>query len=235
MLKLSKSSLLLIVPLAAGCGGAQSSLNPAGLEAAQISRLFWWMTGIGLLIWAGMIALALYAIRASKDVDREPQANRLVLAGALLPAVVLALLLYYGLALLPSIAKAAPENALRIHVWGEQWWWRVRYELPDGRTFETANEIRLPVAEPVEFLLASANVIHSFWIPSLGGKMDAIPGRVNRLVLNPSRTGRFRGVCAEFCGVAHAKMTFDVVVLSPSDFEGWLRSQLDAPSVGAQR
>ncbi|EMI54107.1 cytochrome c oxidase, subunit II [Rhodopirellula sallentina SM41] len=104
------------------------------------------------------------------------------------------------------------------------------YRLPSGKRVETANEIHLPVGEPVEFKLTSEDVIHSFWIPSLGGKMDMMPGRENRLKLHPNRVGVFRGVCAEFCGEAHAQMAFDVVVQSRDDYERWLESLRSVPS-----
>ena len=90
---------------------------------------------------------------------------------------------------------------------------------------ELANEIRLPVGEPVEFELATRDVIHSFWIPSLGGKMDMIPGRTTRLRLEPTRTGVFRGTCAEFCGASHAYMSFAVVVMEKEEFAAWLAGQ----------
>ena len=101
----------------------------------------------------------------------------------------------------------------------------MRYEPPNREPFEVANEIHLPAGQPVEFLLASDNVIHSFWIPSLGGKMDLIPGRVNRLVLHPSIPGTYRGMCAEFCGKGHAKMVFEAVVQSATEFEQWMALQ----------
>jgi cytochrome c oxidase subunit 2 len=110
-------------------------------------------------------------------------------------------------------------------VTGRQWWWRVRYPTPDGTPVELANEIRLPLGEPVEFLLESDDVIHSFWIPSLGGKVDMIPGRTTRLALLPTRAGVFRGICAEYCGSAHARMSFDVTVVEQAEFEDWLQRQ----------
>jgi cytochrome c oxidase subunit 2 len=209
----------------ANAAPVQSSLTPAGREADQIASLFWAMTAGLILTWLGMIALSVHAIRARKDVDREQQAKRLIWVGAVSPAIVLAGLLMYGLSLLPAMIAPAPEGSLRISVSGEQWWWRVHYEPPGREPFDVANEIHLPVGQPVEFLLTSNNVIHSFWIPSLGGKIDLIPGRVNRLVLHPSVPGSYRGMCAEFCGKGHAKMTFEAIVQPPSEFEQWLVSQ----------
>src|SRR5690606_16989244 len=96
---------------------------------------------------------------------------------------------------------------------------------PGGAPVESANELRLPVGQRVELQLTSPDVIHSFWVPALAGKMDMIPGRTNRLVLEPSRTGRFRGVCAEYCGASHTFMAFTVEVREPAAFEAWLTQQ----------
>jgi cytochrome c oxidase subunit 2 len=101
----------------------------------------------------------------------------------------------------------------------------VRYQISDGEPVVLANEIRLAVDEPVEFRLESPDVIHSFWIPSLGGKIDMIPGRVTRLALTPTKTGVFRGSCAEYCGTSHALMSFYVVVHEKEDFARWLAHQ----------
>src|SRR5690606_10957177 len=114
---------------------------------------------------------------------------------------------------------------LRLAVSGEQWWWRVRYELPGGVAVISANEIRLPTGRRAELILDSPDVIHSFWVPPLGGKMDMIPGRTTRLVVEPERVGRFRGACAEFCGASHALMAFTVEVMAPADFDAWLAAE----------
>jgi cytochrome c oxidase subunit 2 len=145
--------------------------------------------------------------------------------GGVFPTVVLAILLAFALPILPRLLEPGPRGGLRIEITGETWWWRVRYHAPDGGQLELANEIRLPVGERVELTLTSADVIHSFWIPSLGGKVDMIPGRVNRLALEPTRTGVFRGACAEFCGASHAYMNLVVVVTERDEFDRWLDSQ----------
>jgi len=129
-------------------------------------------------------------------------------------------------------------------VTGEQWWWRVAYTTPAGAqgketVVRSANEIRLPAGQRVELVLDSPDVIHSFWIPPLGGKMDMIPGRTTRLVLEPTRAGSYRGACAEFCGPSHALMAFSVEVMEPAAFERWLAAEA-APAaapeeVAAQR
>ncbi|MDQ3802410.1 MAG: cytochrome c oxidase subunit II [Acidobacteriota bacterium] len=212
--------------LVAGCGGVQSSLDPAGREAARIANLFWWMAVGAFVVWAAVIALALWAVRARPESHNLRRTRLLIVGGgAVVPTVVLTVLLIYGLAPIPALVAPAPEGSLKIAVTGEQWWWRVRYLPPGGEPVVLANEIRLPVGYPVEFRLDSPDVIHSFWIPPLAGKVDMIPGRVTRLVLKPTRVGVFRGVCAEYCGASHALMAFTVVVQEREEFDRWLAHQ----------
>ncbi|HYC71900.1 MAG TPA: cytochrome c oxidase subunit II [Opitutaceae bacterium] len=212
--------------IAAGCAGPQSALAPAGRGAEQLADLFWWMTAGAIAVWAAVVALTWRAIRARRDAPAERRATTLIIGGGVaVPTLILAALLAYGLSMLPPLLAPAPPGSLRIEVVGEQWWWRVRYHPPEGEPFDLANEIRLPVGAPVQFELTAPDVIHSFWIPALGGKIDMIPGRRNRLTLEPTRVGTFRGVCAEYCGTAHARMAFVVVVTEPAAFEGWLAAQ----------
>jgi cytochrome c oxidase subunit 2 len=217
-----------------GCSGVQSALDPAGLGAERIATLFWCMAGGATLIWLIVVGAAVYAI-GIRQRAHSPQSMRLLIigAGTLVPTLVLAGLLGYGLSMLPGLLEPAPEGSLRIRISGEQWWWRVEYRPPDAEPVTLANEIRLPVGEPVEFILSSPDVIHSFWIPSLGGKVDMIPGRVTRLTLQPTRTGVLRGVCAEFCGDSHALMAFEVVVLEKPAFEAWLAHERTAAAAPA--
>jgi cytochrome c oxidase subunit 2 len=210
------------------CSGPQSALEPAGRGAERIAELFWYMAAGALIICFVVIGFAIYAMRAQPESRNRRRVNILIIgAGTAVPTVVLAGLLAYGLSLLPALLAPAPEGSLHIAVTGEQWWWRVRYltSSDNGETVELANEIRLPVGAPVAFHLESPDVIHSFWIPALGGKIDMIPGRLNRLTLEPTRTGVFRGACAEYCGTSHALMNFYVVVVEKDDFAAWLAHQ----------
>ena len=179
------------------------------------------------IIWTAVVGLAIYSFRVAPGRQNRHASLLIIGGGALVPTVVLAILLVYGLALLPGMLAPAPEGSLKIAVTGEQWWWRVSYESSTGESIALANEIHLPVGEPVEFHLESADVIHSFWIPSLGGKVDMIPGRQTRLKLEPTRTGVFRGVCAEYCGSSHALMSFYVVVTEKEEYEDWLKRQAE--------
>jgi cytochrome c oxidase subunit 2 len=137
---------------------------------------------------------------------------------------------------LAAIRVPGKEKKLTIEIIGHQWWWEVRYRSDDpSRDFTTANEIRIPAGRPVKFKLKSADVIHSFWVPSLSGKTDLIPGRTNEIWLEASRPGEFRGQCAEFCGVQHALMALRVVALAHEDFESWWAEQLAPPPVEADQ
>jgi cytochrome c oxidase subunit 2 len=230
---------LLLAIGALGCNGPQSALATAGRDAERLLHLFVVMSVGALIVWVAVVGVAVYAIRvrreqsdaatgsaspraASRD---ERGANLLILGGGVaLPTVVLAALLLYGLPALPAVLTPAPAGNLRILVTGKQWWWRIQY-MTGGGIVESANELRLPVGERVELQLASPDVIHSFWVPSIAGKMDMIPGRVTRLALEPTRTGVFRGACAEYCGASHALMAFLVVVVPRTEFDMWLASQ----------
>lgn len=201
-------------------------LVPGGRDAAVILELFWWMVGGAVIVWFIVIGLAYTAIRKREHTANRKRTHVLIIGGgAVFPTVVLTVLLAYGLALMPGLLDHGEDAPPRIHVTGERWWWRVRYELENGATFELANELRIPLGRRSPLWLRAADVIHAFWIPAIAGKTDMIPGRVNRAALEPTRTGTFRGVCAEYCGLSHAKMLLDVVVLEPEAYEAWLLEQ----------
>jgi cytochrome c oxidase, subunit II len=232
-------SLFLLFPilLLTGCSGVQSALDPAGREAADVATLSFVMFIGGALIWVGVVTLLLYASSRRKQVYSEKKAGRLILwGGVAFPVITLGLLLSYAVWLMPNVRpwfQGQDEELRRIEVTGEQFWWRVRYPEEGGEAaIETANEIRIPVGERVLFLLDTPDVIHSFWIPVLGGKMDMIPGRQNRLTLQAERPGTYRGVCAEFCGTSHALMAFTVEAMEPDAFQAWLAARRNAS--GAQ-
>lgn len=230
-------SLACLCFLTTSCSGAQSALDPAGEEAQDVATLFWVMTAGGFIIWAGVVLISQYAARWKRETISEKAAGQLILwGGAIFPIVVLAALLTYALWLMPSLRPFArsAEASTRIEVVGHQFWWHVVYHRADGSKVVSANEIRLPVGERVEFSLTSADMIHSFWVPALGGKMDLIPGRTNRLSLLANRPGTYRGQCAEFCGTSHALMAFPVVAMEPADFEAWLGQRSGSPAAGVQ-
>ncbi len=218
----------------AGCNRHQSALAPFGEEAASTRTLM-----IVLLIGAVVIAIAVaalmqHAIRTPGGRLTHRQGMRLVLwAGALLPTVVLFALLVSSLPLMRP-APVGPAD-LRIRVEGEQFWWRILYRPTGAAEVTSANEIRIPVGRTTVFALGGGDVIHSFWIPGLAGKMDMIPGRTNTLVVRPTKAGRYRGVCTEFCGLSHALMAFEVVAMEPAAFDAWLAAERSPARAGVPR
>jgi cytochrome c oxidase subunit 2 len=203
-------------------------LDPHGPSAAQIASIAWILFIGGGAIFVLVLALTTWAMLARPMwLSRE---SFIVGAGIVFPVLVLSALLVYALSRIPHNA-AAPE--LRIEVTGEQWWWRVRYlDAAGGNDFVTANEIRIPAGRAVELSLVSADVIHSFWVPSLAGKVDLLPGRSTRLHLTADRPGVYRGQCAEYCGGPHAKMAFHVIAETPEGFEAWRKNQRRPAAAG---
>jgi cytochrome c oxidase subunit 2 len=199
-----------------------SVLSPAGPAAAWIAQAGWLLFGGAALIFGGVVVLMLLALGA----PRRVHARRWVLGGGIVfPVVVLSALLVYGFAGSAQIGARPPPGALLVSVTGHMWWWELRYARDGADAVITANELRLPVGRPVTLGLTSADVIHSVWIPALAGKVDTVPGRVNRLVVTAERAGTWRGPCAEFCGEQHARMALQVVALPPADFDAWLQRQ----------
>ncbi len=225
------SAIVACFCLTVACEGPFSALDPAGTHAEEIADLFWWMAGGGLLIWLLVMSLALWAIRTG---EHAPEKTKLLIigGGTVLPFVVLTALLIFGLAKMPGLLELGSPEAPKIRVTGEQWWWRIEVQMPDGRTFQTANELQLPVGKRVTIEVESADVIHSFWIPALSGKVDMIPGRTNSMALEPTRTGKFGGWCAEYCGLSHAQMRLWVQVVTSQEFDDWVDRQM-APTLAA--
>jgi cytochrome c oxidase subunit 2 len=224
----------------AGCQGWQSSLDPHGPGAESIAWLFWLFTIISTVVWLLVMAslgLAVLRRRVGGGVVFDPlvidpaqdrRARNII--GVAIGATAAILLVLTGLSYSAQKALTAPkEDELVIRVTGNQWWWDVRYEDPQpSRTFTTANEIHIPVGRPVRLKLASTDVIHSFWVPNLAGKIDLIPGRQNELRLSANRPGVYRGQCAEFCGYQHAHMGIFVIAEPKAEFETWRDRQLAA-------
>ncbi|CDX22595.1 Cytochrome c oxidase, subunit II [Mesorhizobium sp. ORS 3324] len=215
-----------------GCAGVQSALDPRGEQAHTLAVLFWTFTAVLALVWFLTMAGLIFALAHRRNRRGEPAQPRAAVKRPMLIAFCVMLasstIILSGLAVLSFGAQKAifgsgAGAALTISVIGHQWWWQVRYEGDGG--FETANEIRIPAGSPVDIKLTTADVIHSFWIPSLAGKLDLIPGKSNELRIQASKPGVYRGQCAEFCGQQHAHMAIFVVALEPREFERWRAGQ----------
>jgi cytochrome c oxidase subunit 2 len=209
-----------------GCGSnGQSTLSPHSKAAGEIAML-WWVMFVGAWIVFGVVVMLLaIAVLRRRTAGRASDAGskRLILLGGVVaPIVVLSAL--FGLAVRTLPATSAPKgHAVRtVLVIGHQWFWEVRYP---GTAAVTANEIHIPARTPVRLEVRTADVIHSFWVPELNRKIDLIPGRTNSILLRADRPGRYRGQCAEFCGLQHANMAFEVVAEPAARFRRWLAAQ----------
>ena len=216
----------------AGCDTrAQSILDPRSPEAREIANLWWVMFAVCSVVFVAVIWFLLQAV-FGREGSRPPGGPiRFVVAGGIiLPAVVLVGFLIYSLRV--SLLLSPPEEGLTIEVDGHQWWWEVRY--PEAGIV-TANEIHIPAGQRVRFRLSAHDVIHSFWVPNLHGKLDMFPGTTTTLWLQAEEPGVWRGQCAEFCGTQHALMAFTVVAHEPADFDRWIAARQEAAVAGRDR
>lgn len=204
----------------AGCAGPLSTLDPSGPAAEAIARLWWLMfAGAGVLFLLVIGLFVLGFLRPGWGTSVSPQ--RWVLFGGLvLPAVVLLPLLAYALIAGERLLPLSGITPPRIEVDAERWRWTFRY--PDHGGVTTVRELHLPAGMPVDVVVTSRDVIHSFWVPRLAGKIDAIPGQTNVLRIQANVPGRYEGLCAEFCGLEHAGMRFDVVVHAADEYSAAL-------------
>lgn len=219
------ASITLASLLLSGCSGVQSVLDTAGKDASVLADLFWILLAGSIVLWLLMNGLFFYVTRIEPRELSKRAAESLVIGGGIVfPFILLAALITYALSIMPD--QRAVGDGVVVRVTGEQWWWRVEYDLGDGSApIIAANEIRLPVDHRTEIKLAANEVIHSFWIPALAGKMDMFPGRETRMAVEPQKTGIYRGQCAEFCGESHALMAFQTVVLEQDEFRQWLEQE----------
>jgi len=227
--------------LLAGCRDAQSALAPAADQAAWVFSLLGLMLWIGGAMYVLVLAFLAWAIwRARRPLAAET-GTRGSQRGLSISLGVWAGIITMGLTVLSlasfvvdrRVALAGARDAVQVRVTGHQWWWRIQYRQPGGGWVETANELHLPAGRVTHVELGSSDVIHSFWVPNVAGKMDVVPGRINVLDLTPRKPGWYRGQCAEFCGLQHAHMALDVKVEPASDFNAWLAGQAQGagPSV----
>jgi cytochrome c oxidase subunit 2 len=227
-------------------------LAPAGPQAARIGALFWLYAAVSAVVVVLVVGALLWAVLRRRPPSREIEvelpasAQRSAAERAIAPPDAAAerrLALGVGVAIAGSVitlfvllvasvvtgramARFGPVPAMTIRLVGQQWWWEVQYEASQPSSIlTTANEIHVPVGVPIKLRLTSRDVIHSFWVPSLHGKIDLIPGKETEITLQVDRPGVYRGQCAEFCGLEHAKMAILVVAEDAGAFEAWLAGQ----------
>ncbi|MFZ3483558.1 cytochrome c oxidase subunit II [Sphingomonas sp. 3-13AW] len=209
-----------------GCAGPLSTLDTAGPAARDIATLWWVMLGGAFILAFFTLGLLAWALRRRGREGNHRGSTGFWIGGLglAMPSVVLLGLLIYALVIGErTIARPVPD-AVVVEATGHQWFWTFRQPGASG-AITTRNVLHIPAGRPVDVRIASADVIHSFWVPRLGGKMDAIPGQVNVLRIEASAPGVLEGQCAEFCGVGHTGNRFRVIV---HDAAGWATFQRTA-------
>ena len=217
-----------------------SAFDPASPQARAIMHLWWWMFGVGAFVWVAVVTSMLLTLRGRRglrgadDLSHTSPQSRARIERTVKGALFVTVLILVGfLAFDFTVGRAlaaAPTQMLTIELTGHQWWWEVQYADPDpSKRIVTANEMHVPVGRPVQFRFQSRDVIHSFWAPNLHGKRDLIPGYSASLWFVADTPGVYRGQCAEFCGLQHAKMAFVIHADSKADFDRWLTAASASP------
>jgi cytochrome c oxidase subunit 2 len=241
VIRLLRVSLPPACLLLAGCNNWQSALDPHGPSALSVKHLIIFIVTICSIVWALVMIGMIYALGRRRGAERPPgevspererRMRRVVTALVGLTTIIIAIFTLASFFTTHALSVPGPDD-LTVRIRGLQWWWGVEYTGPDpSHRFETANEIHVPVGRNVHLLLEGDDVIHSFWVPSLAGKQDLIPGRLNEITIRADHAGTYRGQCAEFCGLQHAHMAFLVIAEEPADFERWADAQR-APAMQA--
>jgi cytochrome c oxidase subunit 2 len=230
--------LIPVLLLTSGLAHAEAPmayLRTYGPAGYPVTALGWGLGIISVVVVVIIGVLLLGAIfRPRRNISRAPEALAVkrdaggmswIYIGVGISSAVLLGCMVWTLVTITAIASPTGTSALTIHVVAHQWWWEVHYITPGGPSFTTANEIHLMVGQPVRIELTSADVIHSFWVPQIAGKMDVIPGQTNITWLQADKPGTYRGQCAVFCGAQHAHMALLVIVDKPKQFQAWWNRQ----------
>ncbi len=217
-------------------------LTSHGSKADRVLPLTWGVMAVSITVVAVIAFLLIWSIwwrpglaapaPGSKLAVERPQGGlNWIWIGVGVSSAVLLASIVWTVIVLAQTTNPPSTPAVTIEITSRQWWWQVRYTSDDpSRVFTTANEIHIPAGQPVLLRLVSGDVIHSFWVPALSGKTDVIPGQTNEIWLQANGPGIYRGQCAEYCGLEHARMAFLVVAQAPADFQRWWQSQLQSPS-----
>jgi cytochrome c oxidase subunit II len=214
--------------LLTGCGGSPSTLDADGPKGSHIATLWWVMFAISVIVCVIVFGMLMYAVfrrrpeAPSGQEDKTDGTTLVLVGGAIVPGVILLAVFGFVLYVMQVTASPLRPAALTIEVIGHRWWFEIHY--PDSHIV-TANEMHVPVGQPVTLELTSADVIHSFWVPQIQQKTDMIPGRINTTWFEVSKAGTYTGECAEFCGIEHAEMDFQVIAEPPARFRQWLAQQ----------
>ncbi len=230
----------LIVNSFQNAGKPLTSLTPQGPSAESIQKLLVPVTSIAAIVFVlviGAIVFITWKFRERNDADPDEFPEQvhgkttLEIGWTILPALILAGIAVGTVMTLINLNREEP-NSINVQVAGQQWWWQYKYDVNDDGNFDgpeditTSTEMVIPAGRPIQVTTTSNDVIHSFWIPGLNGKKDAVPGLRSPLKLQADEPGIFRGQCTEFCGLSHANMRMLVRAVSTSDYDGWVKNQL---------
>jgi cytochrome c oxidase subunit 2 len=218
----------------------QSALDPVGPLAARIASLWWFSLAVATVVYLLTIGALCWALARARRREREgrplddaseARMTRGVTWSIAATVVILLVFLGYDLSVGRSLSPVPSAHPLTIEVTGHQWWWEVQYaDTSVHDRFTTANEIHVPVGQPVLFLLSARDVIHSIWVPNLAGKKDLVPGYTQSFWFRADTAGTYRGQCAEFCGHQHAKMALFIIAEPLEQYRRWVETQRDTAS-----
>ena len=235
--RLAPVALLALALVLAACSDPQSTVDPMSDFADDIQFLYLLTFWLGMAVFVGILGLTVglafwYRERPGRVAKQIHGNTRLEVLWTLIPVVLVVVLAVPTWQVIADSSKPAPEGALHVNAVGRQWWFEFQYDLNGDGVFDdlvTANELHIPAGRAVSFNLLSEDVIHSFWVPRLAGKVDMVPGHENDLWFTPhldaARDEAYLGQCAEFCGTAHANMRFRVFVDTPEDFDAWVANE----------
>ena len=222
--------LLGLVAAACAADAPMDTFKPAGPNARTIDNLItpvFWVAGVVFVAVEGMALIFVIRYRDRGEGPEPVQIHgnsRLEVGWTLIPAAILVTIAIPTIATIFNLASK-PANAINVTVTARQWWWEYNYT---DLGVVTANELHMPVGQPLEITLIGADVIHSFWVPSLAGKTDVVPGRENHMNMTGDKVGTYLGQCTEFCGLSHANMRLKAMVQTPADFQAWVDDQRQA-------
>ncbi|MBA3268755.1 MAG: cytochrome c oxidase subunit II [Acidimicrobiia bacterium] len=227
--------LLGLVAAACAADAPMDTFKPAGPNARTIDNLItpvFWVAGVVFVAVEGMALIFVIRYRDRGEGPEPVQIHgnsRLEVGWTLIPAAILVTIAIPTIATIFNLASK-PANAINVTVTARQWWWEYNYT---DLGVVTANELHMPVGQPLEITLIGADVIHSFWVPSLAGKTDVVPGRENNMNMTGDKVGTYLGQCTEFCGLSHANMRLKAMVQTPADFQAWVDDQRQAAATPA--
>lgn len=209
-----------------------NALAPRGTGSRIVAEEWWFTFSLGSVVFVTVMGLTLFVLGTRRrrtgpvEPDDRGKLQWIWIGGIIVPVVLIGAVFGVSMRSIVALDGVGGDDELTVSVTGHQYWWEVEYE---DLGISSANEVHVPVGEPVRIELTSADVIHSFWVPEIHPKLDMIPGETNVLTIQAERAGTYRGVCAEYCGLQHARMQFVLVAMPPDRFDEWAAARIQGP------